>query len=71
MANYTAKQGINDATLGEFKSIGFSLYKPDDHLVELYFKDKKIATYCQPTLTIAELHEDCSNFLKSILREGN
>ena len=70
MPNFTGKQSVNNATLGEFISIGFSLYEPDDHFVELYFKDHRIATYCQPTLTIVQLHEDCSNYLKSILREG-
>jgi len=70
MSYYTGKQSVNASALGEFISLGFSLYEPDDHFAELYFKDKKIATYCQATLTIAQLHEDCGNFLKSLLREG-
>ena len=70
MPNFTGKQSVNDEILGEFKPIGFSLYEPDDHFVELYFKDHRIATYCQPTLTIVQLREDCSNYLKSIQGEG-
>ncbi len=66
MANYTGKQSVLDEALGEFKDYGFSLVEPDDHVTELYFKDKKIATYNQTKLTELILHEGCRNFLKSL-----
>jgi len=69
MANYTGKQSVLDEALGEFKDFGFSLVEPDDHVIELYFKDKKIATYNQSKLTIPILHEGCGNYLKSIMGE--
>lgn len=68
MAEYTGNQSILDAALGEFKDYGFSLKEPDDHLTELYFKDKKIATYNQVKLTIPVLHEGCRNFLKNTVQ---
>jgi len=46
-----------------------TLVEPDDHVIELYFKDKKIATYNQSKLTIPILHEGCGNYLKSIMGE--
>lgn len=67
MTSHTGKQGIWDAALGIFKDYGFSLVEPDDHVVELYFKDLKIATFNQSTLTIPILHEECRNFLKNTL----
>jgi len=68
MANYTGLQSMWDAALGEFAEYGFSLNAPDDHVVELYFKDKRIATYNQATLTIPVLQEGCRNFLKNCER---
>lgn len=35
MVNYTGKQSLLDAALGEFKDFGFSLIEPDDHVAEL------------------------------------
>ena len=57
---------VNDAALGDFIDLGFSLSEPDDHFTELYFKDKKIATYFQTTVTIPVIREDCQNFLNNI-----
>ena len=67
MPVFKDKQSINDAALGIFKDYGFSLVEPDDHVVELYFKDKKVNTYSQSALTIPLLQEGCRNFLKSIM----
>ena len=66
MAEYKGYQSIRDAALGEYADMGFSIKEPDDHFTELYFKDKKIATYYQTALTIPVLHEGCRNFLKNI-----
>jgi len=68
MTIYTGKQSIYDASLGKYKDFGFSLVAPDDHVIELYFKDKRIAVYNQTRLTVPVLHQDCENYLKSIAR---
>ena len=65
MATYIKKQNILDAALGDLSNFGFTLIEPDDHFTELYFKDKKIATYNQSKLTIEILRQDCRNFLKN------
>jgi len=66
MAEYKGYQSIRDAALGEYADLGFSLIEPDDHVAELYFKDKKIATYNLTKLTILVLHEGCRNFLNNL-----
>ena len=70
MANYTVKQSVFDEALGDFKDYGFSLVEPDDHTLELYFKDKKIASYNQPKATIEVIREGCQNYLNNIGRNG-
>ena len=67
MAKYRTKEDILNAALGEYREFGFRLEEPDDHFTELYFKDKKIATYNQQALTIPKLQEGCRNFLKSLV----
>jgi len=67
MAIYTGKQSILDEALGNFKDYGFSLVKPNDLLLELFFKDKKIATYNQDKVTIEHIREGCKNFLANKL----
>ena len=65
-AVYTGRQSVFDAYLGEFKDLGFSLREIDDHLAELYFKDLKVHTYNQHTLTSSILEEGCRNYLKNM-----
>lgn len=69
MTIYTGKQSVLDAALGKFKDYGFRLVEPDDHFLELYYKNKKIATYYQGAVTIELIREGCQNYLKSITRE--
>ena len=69
MANYTDRQSVFDAALGKFKDYGFSLVETDGHFLELYFENKKIATYLQDTITIRLIREGCENYLESIKRE--
>lgn len=71
MAIYSGKQSMLDASLGEYAGYGFRLVEPDDHITELYFKDKCIARYNQDKLTIPELHKGCKNYLESIARWQN
>jgi len=63
---YTGKQSLLDAALGDYADYGFSLTEPDSHVTELYFKDKKIASFNQTRLTIPVLLEECRIFLQSI-----
>ena len=63
MATYTGKQSLLDEALGDFKDFGFELVEPDDHLLELWFKDKRIAVYNQPMATFEIIREGCHNFL--------
>jgi len=67
MATYTSKQSILDETLGQYKDFGFELIEPDDHLLELWFKDKRIAVYNQTRVTIEIVREGCKNFLANKL----
>lgn len=66
MTTYTGRQSVSEAALGKFKDYGFSLVEPDDHLLELYFKEKRIAVYYQGSVTIKVIRDNCQNFLKSI-----
>jgi len=68
MTKYTGKQSVLDEALGKFKDYGFRLVEPDDHVLELWFKDNKIATYNQTKATISIIREGCENYLKSIAR---
>ena len=69
MATYTNKQSVLDETLGEFKNYGFSLVEPDDHVLELWFKDKRIAVYNQTVVTFDVIRKGCRNFLISMLAQ--
>lgn len=68
MAIYTGKQSVLDEALGEYAQYGFKLTEPDIHILELYFKDKRIATYNQTRVTIPIIREGCKNYLASIMR---
>lgn len=56
---------MNADILGEFADYGFTLKEPDDHFLELYFKDKKIATYNQEKVTPEIIRQGCHNYLKN------
>lgn len=62
----TMREDMLNASLGEFKDLGFSLREPDTHIAELYYKEKCIARYNQSRLNISVLHEGCRNYLKNI-----
>ena len=67
MATYTDKQSLLDSALGEFKELGFGLVEPNCYLLQLYFKDKLIATYIQAKLTTPVLREACRDFLGRLI----
>ena len=69
MAIFTGKQSVIDEALGEFRDYGFELVKPNDHVLELWFKDKKIATYNQTTATFDIIKQGCRNFLANMLAQ--
>ena len=60
---------IWDEAIEEYKDYGFNINMPDDFLLELYFKDKKIATFYRDKVTPEVLLEGCKNYLKSISGE--
>ena len=68
MTKYTGKQSVLDEALGQYKDFGFQLVVPDDHLLELWFKDKRIAVYNQTKATFDIIREGCKNYLESITR---
>jgi len=71
MTKHTGKQSVLDEALGEYKDFGFQLVEPDDHLLELWFKDKRIAVYNQTKATFDIIREGCKNYLASITRSLN
>jgi len=68
MAQYTGKQSVLNEALGEYADKGFSLVEPDTHLLELYFKDHRIAVYNQTRATVEVIREGCRNYLDSLAR---
>lgn len=58
---------ILDATLWEYASLGFRLERHED-LLELYFKDKKVASYDFNTVTVGTIHQDCRRFISRTTR---
>lgn len=68
MATYTNKQSVLDEALGEYREYGFELVESDDHTLELYFKDKRIAIYNQARATIEVIQEGCKNYIKALAR---
>jgi hypothetical protein len=59
-----------DNILGEYAKMGFRLNEPDDHIVELYFKEKCIARYiqnsCSPSPEL--IREGCKNYTENTMR---
>jgi len=71
MERITKKPQLIDAALGQYAGYGFRIVEPNDRLLELYFKEKLIATYNQTTEKIIQkIHEDCSEFLRSLHTNG-
>lgn len=59
---------IHNKGLGKYSEDGFSLLEPDAHVLELYFKDKRIAIYNQTKVTPEIIQEGCKNYLDSLIR---
>jgi len=60
---------IWDDAIKEYKDYGFRIEYPEDFLLVLYFKDKKIATFYRDQITPEILRKGCENYLKSIKGE--
>ena len=58
---------IWDEAIEDYKDYGFNIEIPDNELLNLYFKDKLIATYYQNKATPEILILGCENYLKSIM----
>lgn len=54
----------NCELLGEHNDYGFTIVEPDDHITQLYFKDKLIATYNQAKVTPEIIREECHNYIE-------
>ncbi len=54
--------------LGEYTEYGFSIKEPNDHILELYFKDKLIGSYYQTKVTREIIREGCKNYLVNLTR---
>lgn len=70
MREYKGKASILDEVLGDYKDFGFNLKEPDDHILELYFKDKLIATYNQSKATFVVIREGCKNYMAALVRNN-
>ena len=57
---------IWDDVISDYQDYGFRIEFPEDDLLELYFKDKRIATFYRDKVTPEVLLEGCKNYLKSI-----
>lgn len=60
---------IWDDVISEYQDFGFRIELPEEFLLELFFKDKKIATFYRDKVTPAVLREGCKNYLASISKE--
>lgn len=71
MAKYTGKQSVLDEALGIYGELGFQLTELDDHLLELWFKDKLVAVYNRTKATTRIIREGCENFLVNKLAQDH
>ena len=64
---------LNDI-LGEYQHMGFSLKEPDGHVLELYFKDKRIAvlnqTKAEPDKIRDIIRDGCKNYTRNLLAQA-
>jgi len=57
---------IWDEVIKEYQGYGFSIKYPNVFELELYFKDKKIATLFRDKITADNLRQGCENYLRSL-----
>lgn len=57
------------AALGKYADMGFTLAELDDHLLELGFKDAKVARFLQEYTSIRVIRNACLQYLGSLNRE--
>lgn len=62
---YTGFDSLMEGTLGEYSKLGFSLYEPDDHILELSFKGEPVAWFNQNTATIDNIRSICQKFIEA------
>ena len=58
-----------NAVLGEYAEYGFRLSRPDDHVLELYFHDKRIAVFNQTKVTQDIIREGCHSYLVNVINK--
>ena len=54
------------AIINGYSDYGFRIELPGNDLVDLYFKDNKIDTFYQDTVTPDIIQERCENYLESM-----
>jgi len=57
---------IWDEAIKDYQDYGFNINMPDDFLLELYFKDKRIATFYRDKITPDILREGCKTYFNNI-----
>jgi hypothetical protein len=57
---------ITSAILEDYADLGFQLREDGDHILELYFKDKRIQTFSQTGATQETLWQACQDYWDSL-----
>lgn len=58
---------ILDSALWEYASLGFRLERQEG-ILELYFKEVKVASYDSDSVTVETIHQDCRRFISRATR---
>ena len=57
---------VRSACLGKYSELGFSLQQEDDHILELWFKDQRIARFSATGATLKEIKKECHRYLENL-----
>ena len=60
---YTGRQSVLNETLGEYQGKGFRLMEYGDHVLLLYYQDRRIAVFSQEGATVLEIRRACALYL--------
>lgn len=59
-------QSILNAALGDYRSVGFRLVEPDDHILELYYLDELVGSFNQSRATIPVIRAACRECMEAL-----
>jgi len=70
MIRYKGQESVLEAVLGDYADMGFKLIEDDDHVVEIYFKEKRISRLYQTAknLTVEVIRRICQQHLDGMNR---